>query len=529
VTNLRTVTIGLDGCSWNVLEPLLAGGELPHLEALVGRAARGVLESTIPFFTGPAWASYSTGCGPAGHGIYDFMMLRDGGRLSVARQDDLRRGPYYTQLGREGRRSVLINLPLDQDGATGCVIVNSWLTDDETRRILPVHRGDRYRRLLDDYRVFPQMRGANITAHADELCALERTRFDLARELFLGEDWDHFFVLFSSTDWLGHVGLGHLLAGDPAALAAFTQLYRQLDEYIGWFVERAPDALFAVLSDHGQTPERHVLRVNRVLDDLGLLALRNRPPGPSPFFVDRREQPRATIRVPASLARQGRRRALRPLAAIAKRALRRGLDVQLTGGAIGSVDRTASPAFCPTDASFAIHAPGLELDGLAAIRDALLGVELPDGDRAVEAVYTHEELYGRPPGPNEPTLVFVPRPGVRPSAALREALVEPPNVPGSGCHQRDGIVLLAGPGVAPGDLGRASICDVAPTLLWAMEAGVPAGADGRVLYEAFDPAFADVRELREVDDVVPPPPPGVSRGTGVSGDVERRLRDLGYL
>ena len=97
---------------------LLDSGELPNLSYLSEGATRGVLESTIPFHTGAAWASF-TGASPAAHGVYDFMMLRDDGRLSVATQRDLRRTTYYQQLGAQGRRSVLINLPLDQNGCEG--------------------------------------------------------------------------------------------------------------------------------------------------------------------------------------------------------------------------------------------------------------------------------------------------------------------------------------------------------------------------------------------------------------------------
>src|SRR5688500_14511244 len=116
---MRTIAIGLDGCSWNVLEPLLETGQLPNLAAMREQGAHGVLESTIPFFTGPAWASFATGSSPAVHGIYDFMMLREDGRLSVANQDDLGRPPYFQQLGREGKASVIVNMPLDQSGASG--------------------------------------------------------------------------------------------------------------------------------------------------------------------------------------------------------------------------------------------------------------------------------------------------------------------------------------------------------------------------------------------------------------------------
>src|SRR5439155_24237791 len=169
----------------------------------------------------------------------------------------------YQQLGDEGRRSVLINLPLDQGGCPGAVIVNSWLTDDQARRILPVRRRERYQRLLASYRTFPQNPG-----DIEELRAIERARFDLARELFLAETWDHFFVLFSSTDWLGHSGTGSFLNGDPSARAAFLRLYRDIDGYIGWLVNHGSDALITLLSDHGQTEETAIFRVNTVLRGL---------------------------------------------------------------------------------------------------------------------------------------------------------------------------------------------------------------------------------------------------------------------
>src|SRR6266536_1890080 len=98
----RTVAVGLDGCSWNVLESLLDSGELPHLAELRNRGAHGVLESTIPFYTGPAWASYATGTSPAAHGIWDFMMLREGDVLTPASETDLRRATYYELLAEEG-------------------------------------------------------------------------------------------------------------------------------------------------------------------------------------------------------------------------------------------------------------------------------------------------------------------------------------------------------------------------------------------------------------------------------------------
>ena len=82
------------------------------------------------------------------------------------------------------------------------------------------------------------------------------------------------------------------------------RLYRQLDGYVGWFVEHAQDASVFILSDHGQCEEEAVVRVNAVLRDLGLVSMLGRQPRQAdPFFVSRRKKPRATIRVPAALGR----------------------------------------------------------------------------------------------------------------------------------------------------------------------------------------------------------------------------------
>jgi predicted AlkP superfamily phosphohydrolase/phosphomutase len=517
----RTIAVGLDGCSWNVLDPLLETGRLPNLAALRETGTSAILESTIPFFTGPAWASIATGCSPGAHGIYDFMMLRPGNQIGVAQQSDLRRPTYYQQLGRDGQMSVMVNLPLDQHGCPGAIIVNSWLTDDPERIILPTDLRSRYGALLTSYKTFP-----DDPSNLDELCGIESARFELARELFVTEPWNHFFILFSSTDWLGHQGTGRFLAGDHAARAAFLKLYEQLDSYIGWMREQAPDAVVFVLSDHGQCEETHVLRVNAVLHELGLVQLRDpKADRESPFFVDRRKKARKSIGIPNALGRYRTNRVVRPIALAAKRTFRRRLNIELTR-ASRLVDMASSAAFSPTDASFAVYVRDGSADEVERIRSALLAVKLRDGRSAIDDVWTPEELYGYPADSSAPTLLFSPALGVRPSTTIKGTVVSPPRVAQCGCHQRDGILIVAGPDVAAGSIGRASIYDVAPTLLWTMGAGVPRGVDGRVLTEVFDPEFGLDRPVVEVDPVELE---GLTAAASANDEVESRLKALGYI
>jgi hypothetical protein len=191
------------------------------------------------------------------------------------------------------------------------------------------------------------------------------------------------------------------------------------------------------------------------------------------------------------------------------------------------VDRAASRAFSPTDASFAVYTRGCDDDDVERIRDALLAVRLPDGSRALDSVWTVDELYGRPNDPSGPTLLFAPAEGVRPAATIKDRIVDLPRDPARGCHQRSGILLLGGPDVRTGELPTASIMDVAPTLLWAMDQGIPADADGRPLVEAFEHAFVDARPVTEMESVpLESSPDGFHRH---SEEVERRLKALGYI
>src|SRR5439155_5222514 len=77
MTELRrkALIIGLDGATWDVIDPLLAKGELPHIGRLVERGVRAHLRSTIPPVTAAAWPSIVTGMNPGMHGIFRFETL----------------------------------------------------------------------------------------------------------------------------------------------------------------------------------------------------------------------------------------------------------------------------------------------------------------------------------------------------------------------------------------------------------------------------------------------------------------------
>src|SRR5918992_3666598 len=65
--------IGLDGATFDVLDPLMNEGAMPVLRELIDSGTRATLRSTVPALTPPAWTSLVTGRGPGSHGIFDFF------------------------------------------------------------------------------------------------------------------------------------------------------------------------------------------------------------------------------------------------------------------------------------------------------------------------------------------------------------------------------------------------------------------------------------------------------------------------
>ena len=63
---------GLDGVTFDLLQPWLDEGRLPNLARLLNEGAQGRLRSTIPPVSASAWASFATGTNPGQHGLVDF-------------------------------------------------------------------------------------------------------------------------------------------------------------------------------------------------------------------------------------------------------------------------------------------------------------------------------------------------------------------------------------------------------------------------------------------------------------------------
>ena len=57
ISRTKVLVVGLDGGNWTGLTPLLEAGIMPNLKSLIEGGSSGILESTIPPATAPAWSA----------------------------------------------------------------------------------------------------------------------------------------------------------------------------------------------------------------------------------------------------------------------------------------------------------------------------------------------------------------------------------------------------------------------------------------------------------------------------------------
>ncbi|MFA5430158.1 MAG: alkaline phosphatase family protein [Candidatus Omnitrophota bacterium] len=80
IRHKKVVVIGVDALDPALLEEFIAGNMLPNLARLAAEGAYSRLETTVPSESVVAWTSFSTGLRPGGHGIFDFVMRKEGAR-----------------------------------------------------------------------------------------------------------------------------------------------------------------------------------------------------------------------------------------------------------------------------------------------------------------------------------------------------------------------------------------------------------------------------------------------------------------
>ena len=95
--------IGLDAATFDVIDPLVEAGELPHIARILREGTGGVLRSTTHPLTPHAWTTMVTGVNAGRHGVWDFIERAETGYDLRMINGSYRRAPaLWDRLQRSG-------------------------------------------------------------------------------------------------------------------------------------------------------------------------------------------------------------------------------------------------------------------------------------------------------------------------------------------------------------------------------------------------------------------------------------------
>jgi predicted AlkP superfamily phosphohydrolase/phosphomutase len=528
----KAVVLGLDGVTWDLLDPLCDRGVMPNLAAARATARRGRLASCLPPYSAPAWTSIATGKNPGRHGIFDFWEAGAAGERRPVSARSARGAKLWDLASAAGRRVHVVNVPVTYPPAevNGSFVSGMMTPGEGVQYTHPPELKAELKALPGGYEADPYAAGLTGRAFIHQTHHWIRQKERAVQHLIAGGEWDLLFTVIQAPDPLQHKFWNVLDPSDPRhdpALAAellpdLEEAYRRCDEVIGDRLQMAEQGAFVlILSDHGFGRYEKLVYVNRLLEDAGLL-VRARSARPASGRLSARSLIKAARRVDV-LGLEGRlpNRVKDRMAAGLDRALAAPVDWEHTLAYAGS--GSGECVFLSR------HVPDGEredvcrrvIEALTALRDPDTGEPVLDGAHRREDVYEGSELHRLP----DVLLDFGERPYLASDRLATPQLIERlPAAGGGGRHRQNGIVVAAGPGVTAGAIEGASIVDVCPTVLHAMRLPVPEDLDGRVLTEL----FADARPVETA-----PATDTAAKRADYSADEEAAIRasleGIGYL
>lgn len=560
----KVLVLALDSVNLEALQPHLDAGRMPNLKALLAAGVSGVLHSTTPPHTAPAWTTLATGKHPGVHGVLNFRRFdprTQQGRLNTTL--DVPHKTVWQLLDEAGLRVGVVCQPQSypvrelQHGfvvsgfetpSTQCAFAAPRELQDEILKRAPgfCFRSERVRDPAagKDWTQWP-----DFSAGMDNLTQENEKAHGLNVFLATSRPWDALFLYYQATDALFHKAWRwcdpETRSEEPERAARIDRLFARLDEMLGELLAlpQTQGALVMVCSDHGHGPVHELVRVNGLLAEHGFL------------------QRGGVLRQAQAAWRRvtGRKR-------------RKGLGI--------AVDWERTRAYMPFEAIAGfiyLNRQGREPAGIVA--EAQAGAVLEElraklgqlssphsGQPLFEALKTPAEAYAARGAYDFPDLFACPARGFNLVRKLSFGpAVELPGEKQRGTHRPEGFFALSGAGtrpspqrgeggaLAPGEgepaalplapsprvrsahvdplptgerVCQASIADLAPTILAALGQPVPRDMTGRVLGEFFTDGLS-----------ASPGPAAVLRAQGgadVYSDaeqklVEQRLADLGYV
>ncbi len=144
----KVVFIGMDGATWNVIDPMLEAGNLPSMRRLKREGSYGTLRSVECYISPPAWVTMMTGVLPNKSGVYTFGKWDEKNhKFDKVSIEDVRAPAVWDIASLAGKRTAVTNIPITYPAQkVNGIMVSGMLTPISLEEKRPV-----FARRLTDY------------------------------------------------------------------------------------------------------------------------------------------------------------------------------------------------------------------------------------------------------------------------------------------------------------------------------------------------------------------------------------------
>jgi predicted AlkP superfamily phosphohydrolase/phosphomutase len=285
----RLVVIGLDCVTPQFLfGPWLA--EMPNVRRLMESGMHGLLVSTIPPITVPAWMCMMTSKDPGTLGIYGFRNRASYGYgdLFTVNASYVNEKTVWNHLSRNRLRSIVMGVPLTYPPKplSGVMVAGFLTPNKEAEYTYPPELKHRLDEMAGGEYIIDvkDFRNERKQETLDQIYRMSRARFTAFRRLLQEEEWDFAAMVEMGPDRLHHAfwrycDPTHRLyePGNPFE-NVIRDYYLYMDEEIGRTLSVLPPGTSViVVSDHGAKGMRGGVCINEFLIQEGLLAVKAYP------------------------------------------------------------------------------------------------------------------------------------------------------------------------------------------------------------------------------------------------------------
>jgi len=549
--------IGLDGATFDLLDPLIEKGIMPRLKSFGEQGIRGLLETSIPPITPTAWVSWMTGKNPGKHGVFEFLLRRKGSGglpdmpVSSRTRDGL---AMWDVIAQEGKRSIVTNVPCTYPpGLDNGLMISDFLTPKGRHDFAyPNTLLEEIESRFGPYELYitEVYSPGKVNRILDQLFVELEYKTKVNRYLMNEYGWDLFATHYWGTDRFQHE-LWHLVDEShpffdkkehQENINRIHEYWHAVDSTVGELAEASGGATVYIGSDHGFGPIRRFLCFNVWLMNQGLLVLKRDAMtrmkrllfriGLTPDIAYRSAMKMGLAHLRLSVGVTNRSKLMRYANALML--------------SLEDVDWSRTIAFSKGNyGQIFINLKGREAHGIvepgpeyerrvAEVTSKLRELKDETGEALIGPIWRREDLYSGAHSEESPDIQFLPVDMANKPLGTLDLTSNKfitPVYGNSGDHRMHGVMLGRGPELRAGMIVEgARIIDYAPTILHSLGSPVPADMDGRALEEIFTEEYMRENPIRMTDVAGSDVQQAESdMSDEESEEIRERLRAWGYL